>query len=292
MEVESLQFVSRHTLESSRGSTLPRKYNLQDTLLKAYPEKNWKFRKIFSKGQTYLTKLVSELFGSSIKLECGYKHPSIKHSKSDKNIELDLFVPDYHLAIEYQGLQHEFPSFRGKLKLQKERDQEKRLLCQQNGILLIEIPELWSGLIDDLKTTIHHYYCKDCTNNTLLPLPFPCPPNGSLIPPSNADIQRAKRTRNTSGSGNKYGKLFMLPKQYYANINPTDWWLSEKYDGFRVMWVATEKHFKTKGNTTIIPPAFIVNQLPLNINLDGEIWCVCMYCGVLFVMCWCGWCVF
>ena len=49
-------------------------------------------------------------------------------------------------------------------------------------------------------------------------------------------------------------------------------WMSEKYDGFRVMWIGEKSHFVTKGGMIIVPPKFISLQLPNDLNLDGELW--------------------
>jgi hypothetical protein len=304
IEVEALKTQPRHTFSGTSWLTM---YTLQQALKLAYPDKNWSFSPLSSKGQIYLQQLLEKMFGTSTNIISNYRHPTIIHSKSNRSIELDLFIPDYQLAFEYQGFQHDFHTYWGtNLQKQKQRDQEKRELCQQYGILLVAIPELWSGLEDDLKATIyHHYYRKEHNNNNnnndnnnstsnnnnhdddsknLPSLPFPLPAEGNVILPSNAEIVNARRrVLNNNKSTKKYGQLFVLPKQYYGNMDPTGWWLSEKYDGFRVMWIATEQHFKTKGNRTIIPPAFIVSQLPIDKNLDGELWCVCVvwYCGIV-----------
>ena len=38
------------------------------------------------------------------------------------------------------------------------------------------------------------------------------------------------------------------------------------------MWIGEKSYFITKGGLQIIPPKFISNQLPNNMNLDGELW--------------------
>ena len=60
-----------------------------------------------------------------------------------QGLEIDIFIPRYNLAIEYQGKQHFQPveHWGGKqalLKLQK-RDKKKADLCTQNDIELITI---------------------------------------------------------------------------------------------------------------------------------------------------------
>ena len=57
---------------------------------------------------------------------------------------LDLYIPSLMTAIEYQGIQHYYPvEFYGgteALEQRKELDQQKRLLCEENGVRLIEWP--------------------------------------------------------------------------------------------------------------------------------------------------------
>lgn len=63
----------------------------------------------------------------------------------DFNLELDCYNPDLKIAVEYNGIQHyKFIPFFHKNKEgflnQKYRDDMKRRICKENGILLIEIP--------------------------------------------------------------------------------------------------------------------------------------------------------
>ena len=57
------------------------------------------------------------------------------------NQRLDIFVPSRHLAIEYQGKQHFEPvDFFGGVEgfhKTKERDENKKSLCEKNGIYII-----------------------------------------------------------------------------------------------------------------------------------------------------------
>jgi uncharacterized Rmd1/YagE family protein len=53
----------------------------------------------------------------------------------------DIYIPEYNIAIEYQGIQHSQPVdyFGGEEAFLKnqERDQRKKALCLENGCLLI-----------------------------------------------------------------------------------------------------------------------------------------------------------
>lgn len=65
------------------------------------------------------------------------------------HLSVDFYLPDYNIAIECQGIQHYKPTnFGGKLNinemtnnyiLQKERDNRKKILCEQNGIKILYI---------------------------------------------------------------------------------------------------------------------------------------------------------
>lgn len=60
-------------------------------------------------------------------------------------MELDMYSKDLGLAIEYQGRQHyiHVPFFHKTIELfeaQRERDKRKKQLCQDNNVILIEIP--------------------------------------------------------------------------------------------------------------------------------------------------------
>ena len=56
-------------------------------------------------------------------------------------LSLDFYLPDYNIGIECQGIQHfepiEFFGGEEALKANKERDERKRLLCENNGINIV-----------------------------------------------------------------------------------------------------------------------------------------------------------
>lgn len=71
-------------------------------------------------------------------------------------LELDIFLPDQKLALEYQGEQHYYDVYSlGSKWNQKRRDQEKRILCKKNELTLIEIPFWWDFQMTSLAATIH-----------------------------------------------------------------------------------------------------------------------------------------
>lgn len=70
--------------------------------------------------------------------------PKWLRSSTNQRLELDYFLPELKLAFEIQGGQHYqyVPHFHpnpGDFERQLERDREKRSICREKGIVLIEI---------------------------------------------------------------------------------------------------------------------------------------------------------
>jgi hypothetical protein len=84
-----------------------------------------------------------------------YLHPDFCF-QSGRKMQFDIYFPAHSLVIEYQGEQHYHDVYSlGPQWLYMERDIEKRILCQENGITLIEIPYWWDGTKESIQATIH-----------------------------------------------------------------------------------------------------------------------------------------
>lgn len=96
------------------------------------------FRKIGegNVSETILTKIVENIFPDQIV----YRH---HRPEWLDGLELDIFIPNLKLGIEYQGQQHFHPvkAWGGKKALQQlqERDSRKREICKNQDISLLEI---------------------------------------------------------------------------------------------------------------------------------------------------------
>jgi len=67
----------------------------------------------------------------------------------------------------------------------------------------------------------------------------------------------------------------LLAKEYKKKdgsntVNPTGWWASEKYDGYRAIW--NGKEFVSRNNKPFVVPNWFSEFMPPNIALDGELW--------------------
>lgn len=106
----------------------------------------------------YYVHLIDIIFIESISVNRINCNAGLLH-KSMNSIELDVYVPSYRLAFEYQGMysslvfihwnegiQHfriVYNQDNKELQDQLSRDQEKRILCEKAGITLIEVPYWW-----------------------------------------------------------------------------------------------------------------------------------------------------
>jgi hypothetical protein len=80
----------------------------------------------------------------------------LRNAVTGTNLELDCFNADLGLAVEYNGQQHyRFTPYFHKNKEafhnQMYRDETKRRLCRENGIVLIEVPYTVTNIEDFLK---------------------------------------------------------------------------------------------------------------------------------------------
>ncbi|MHB1092039.1 DNA ligase [Thiobacillus sp.] len=65
------------------------------------------------------------------------------------------------------------------------------------------------------------------------------------------------------------GPAMLLAEVYAANVDVTQYWISEKFDGVRAQWDGNTLHFRGGG---IVPaPAWFTANFPA-LPLDGELW--------------------
>ena len=84
-----------------------------------------------------------------------YKSTDLLFSTKGR-VELDIFVPNLALAFEYQGEQHYQANwYLGDRTAAHKRDKEKRALCKEYGITLIEVPFWWDKKKDSFLASVH-----------------------------------------------------------------------------------------------------------------------------------------
>jgi len=144
----------RNILYKYHGGGILAKYqsSLKNILLDVYPDYDWDIGKLIKigKNELQLLKIIKHLFPEE-NIKHKHKHETMRFSKTNKKMELDIFIPSLKLAFEYQGEQHFETFWQGTIKLtenqsleaNQHRDKEKRNACNNHGITLIEIDYKW-----------------------------------------------------------------------------------------------------------------------------------------------------
>jgi predicted nucleic acid-binding Zn-ribbon protein len=107
------------------------------------------------KTQAKVYNLVKELLPQFDDIRFDYKHPKLRFSRTNRKMELDVWIPDLSIGIEYQGEGHYEPQSQwgGEEEFKKglKRDAQKKEACKKEGITLIEVPYTWEGDIESIK---------------------------------------------------------------------------------------------------------------------------------------------
>jgi hypothetical protein len=96
-----------------------------------------------SKGEDILAEVFEDIIQK--KIERNLRPNFLRNPETGKALELDCYIPEYKLAIEYNGIQHyKFPSAYHKTEKefydQVYRDRLKKKLCDESGVYLIPVP--------------------------------------------------------------------------------------------------------------------------------------------------------
>ena len=88
-------------------------------------------------------------------------YPKWLRNRSGNQMELDGYCADLRIAFEHQGEQHysvktQFIKNKKHLQKRKKNDEDKLILCEENGVRLIVIPELFTRTeLQDLQRCIY-----------------------------------------------------------------------------------------------------------------------------------------
>eukprot|EP01114_Cavostelium_apophysatum_P021810 TRINITY_DN7703_c0_g1_i1.p1 TRINITY_DN7703_c0_g1~~TRINITY_DN7703_c0_g1_i1.p1 ORF type:complete len:1057 (-),score=241.58 TRINITY_DN7703_c0_g1_i1:7-3177(-) len=249
-------------------------HSLRRALAAVYPEHSWfsfgesgdsiathKMTSLTSRSHVLLFETLKEIFpDTDVFME--FSDSDLVFAGSNQRIELDVAIPRFKLAFEYQGEQHFFNSNRfGLSDGQKQRDQLKRLTCEKVGITLVDIPFWWDGKADSLLATIHRARPDVVPESRLSGRSVAIPYE---VPASVLDKQKRLELRR------RLDLPFPPVKDWSMSDDPTDWWISEQLDGVRAYWNGN-RLFLQRGSKPLQAPLAFTSTLP-PIPLDGELW--------------------
>jgi hypothetical protein len=102
-----------------------------------------------------LVKMLKALLPTETAVYSNYSHPKLVFPSSRKQVELDIYIPSYQLALEYQGEQHYHSDTKYGLREQYEAtDKLKEEVCARAGITLLIVPYFWDSSATSLAAMI------------------------------------------------------------------------------------------------------------------------------------------
>jgi ATP-dependent DNA ligase len=131
---------------------------------------------------------------------------------------------------------------------------------------MIEVPYWWDRKYSSLAATTYSQRPDLFTTKPTEALPIPIKVPGGQQPRS----ESITFLRPYPDKIDVTKKILMTATEWDSStMNPTGWWLTEKYDGMRLYWNGSE-FFSRQGNIVKVPE-FIKKHLP-KVALDGELW--------------------
>eukprot|EP01124_Arcella_intermedia_P001376 TRINITY_DN10741_c1_g6_i1.p1 TRINITY_DN10741_c1_g6~~TRINITY_DN10741_c1_g6_i1.p1 ORF type:complete len:432 (+),score=112.01 TRINITY_DN10741_c1_g6_i1:52-1347(+) len=124
------------------------------------PEVDWDQDKISDRtkkaSQRWLRVILGQIVPVGTPIFEDFQHPDLLWDEgSNHKMELDIWVPTFNLALEYQGEQHYYDLlFFGSFALSKERDLKKKSACESKGISILHVPFWWDRTKESLWTLL------------------------------------------------------------------------------------------------------------------------------------------
>eukprot|EP00026_Physarum_polycephalum_P001704 Phypoly_transcript_01706.p1 GENE.Phypoly_transcript_01706~~Phypoly_transcript_01706.p1 ORF type:complete len:1010 (+),score=136.82 Phypoly_transcript_01706:80-3109(+) len=211
------------------------------------------------------------LFSATKKLFPGFdiinnarKDTSVK-TASGKFVEVDLWIPQLNLCLEFQDLHHYTSTWYSQKDVAtvQARDNIKRDMVLADKRSFVAVPCWWDGYTKRIAATISFYRPDIVFPDKIGIEPIPLNPS-------------AKFMRNSYGHIPEIGELMLASfpedRAFLGTISAdSPWWLGEKYDGVRFCWnPKTETLYSRKGLQIELAPE-LTSLLP-DIFLDGELW--------------------
>lgn len=141
---------------ATSGASLFHKMPLIDALRVAFPNEDWSSAPATSMKRAVQRHLLLEVCDLLPEVQVVENHRQALQSRaSGQALELDIYLPELKLGIEYNGEHHyhEIPFF-GPLEAIQRRDREKHERCQEAGIALVTIPYWWDRRRESLVATL------------------------------------------------------------------------------------------------------------------------------------------
>lgn len=279
--------VSVQLLQRLGGGPLLRNYGgLVPALAVAYPDEDWSKQpspEVKKSSQWALLTAMRKFFGSGTEVEEDAHPPELAAaapaSKPGQRLELDIYLPQHALAVEYNG-QHHFEDvpFFGPVEAYRERDILKRQLCEECGIRLVIVPYWWDMQLESLAAFLYNEV------PSIVDSLEPSDPEvrqliDELREGKHAPIAEAPPTKNSSSRstpGSVRGTVLSDGRDGHAFLSgtedPTGMLVRERLDSIRVHWDGKGGALSYGHGKRLKAPAWWLDELPQGTECDGELW--------------------
>jgi hypothetical protein len=192
--------------------------------------------------------LLKQLFSSEeIIINARGKGADLVNPATGAHLELDIWIPKFHIGFEYQDDYHYVLTPRSKtnevLEKIQERDKLKLELMKTRGYTLIYVPYWWDGRKVSLVGSIvqrcpslcdYLHYSSDGEPQCI---PDECPDHlvQGIHCISCLCFVNKICFENLGAHVPNVGSV-VLPSFYYTGADINNWWMGEKFDGVRFVW--------------------------------------------------------
>eukprot|EP00026_Physarum_polycephalum_P001974 Phypoly_transcript_01978.p1 GENE.Phypoly_transcript_01978~~Phypoly_transcript_01978.p1 ORF type:complete len:752 (+),score=127.08 Phypoly_transcript_01978:45-2300(+) len=216
--------------------------------------------------QAHLEQVVNEIFKREHIVVNARKKGEVKNPHTGYFLELDIWIPELHLAFEFQDAYHYATTWYNQNSLVdiKGKDQKKSEYVAKRNITLVHVPCWWDASIESLVATIIFLRPDVLLERETAGDPIPPNPPFKFFSAFSVPDVGEMMLASFAESHEKFAETI-------SSVSP--WWLGEKYDGLRCIWNPKAKKLYNKTGLELSLPTQL-DALCGNsgVFMDGEIW--------------------
>lgn len=271
--------VSQAQLRQIQGGGLLRKMRFVDALRLAYPGEEFDVAEINKNvkkaAQRQMFMCTQRVFEDAEVTE-DYRSEKLTGKEGAwprRSLELDVYLPELELGIEYNGEHHYHDNpFFGGLELYQRRDNEKRKICQEKGIKLVTIPYWWDNTIQSFVATLYWSFPELIESA----ISSQSGEGGDYMRNLLEDVKAKKWSpipRKPDASLNDVVHHSAVPRtdQLWSGAVPRPVLVRVKTNGIRVVWNGHDGQLGTRFGRKIHAPAWWRSLMPKDEEIDGEL---------------------
>eukprot|EP00011_Vannellida_sp_DIVA3-517-6-12_P004582 CAMPEP_0114616892 /NCGR_PEP_ID=MMETSP0168-20121206/6919_1 /TAXON_ID=95228 ORGANISM="Vannella sp., Strain DIVA3 517/6/12" /NCGR_SAMPLE_ID=MMETSP0168 /ASSEMBLY_ACC=CAM_ASM_000044 /LENGTH=845 /DNA_ID=CAMNT_0001828017 /DNA_START=15 /DNA_END=2549 /DNA_ORIENTATION=- len=273
--------VSQAQLRQLQGGGLLRKMRFIDALRLAYPQEQFDVTEINKNVKKAVQRqmfMCSQRLFRGLEVVEDYRSEKLTGAEGQwprRSLELDVYVPELELGIEYNGEHHYIENaFFGGLELYQQRDAAKRRICDSKGIKLLVVPYWWDNTFQSFVASLYWAFPEMIE---AVVTRQPEDERGAFLRKL-LDEVRAQRwkpiPRKPDASLNEAVHHGAVPAadQLWSGAVPRPVLVRVRTSGIRVVWNGKDQQLATRFGRKIPTPQWWRARMPANDEVDGELY--------------------